>query len=151
MVNGNDGKCSVQIDSRGNWEYRTLGSTSYQRRRGTKEWSVVDKPPPDEPQLSLSLVFQGHLGGEPDHWSLFVAPEGRMGSVHQVNRDAESMYYTKIEELDILTSTSFKSAYTLSYLSRDQVGWVVYYAKLEDPPSAPDRESVTENCQGWVV
>jgi hypothetical protein len=31
------------------------------------------------------------------------------------------------------------------------VGWLKYYANHVPPPQAPNRASVTENCQTWVV
>lgn len=88
---------------------------------------------------------------EPGYWSLFVAPEGGIGKVYQVKGDAELMRYTHAEGVNIQASCNFKTAYTLANLTQDQAGWVEFYANSETPPSAPDRASVTENCQGWTV
>jgi hypothetical protein len=111
----------------------------------------MESPPPASSQLTLSLVLETQSFGEPDHWSLFVASEGRSGQVYQVKGDAEFMEYEHAEGVDILTSESLKTAYTLCNLTQDQAERVAYYANTEPPPSAPDRASVRENCQGWTV
>lgn len=138
------------ITSRGNWEYTELNSITQRRGKGTKEWSPVDQPPP-EPQLILSLVIESQAFGEPDHWSLFVAPEGGTGTTYQVRGDAELMHHSHVDGVNIQALESFKTAYTLADLTQDQVGWVAYHANHEAPPSTPNRASVKENCQGWAA
>ena len=90
-----------EITTRGNWQYATLGRTSYRRRRGTEAWTPVEQAP-SEPELVLSLVLQNQGPGEPDHWSLFVAPEGGIGQVYQVKGDAELMQHTHLEGTNVL-------------------------------------------------
>lgn len=139
-----------QITRHGNWEYTTWESKSYRSRKGTKEWTLVDQPPA-EPQLTPSLVLHAQEPGEPDHWSFFVAHEGGTGTEYQVKGDAELMHHTYAEGVNIQNAASFKTAYTRANLSQVQAELVAYYANQEAPPSAPDRASVRENCQGWAV
>src|SRR6266536_3056739 len=83
--------------------HTTWESTTYRRRAGTAEWTPVDQPPA-EPQLTLSLVLQTQPFGEPDHWSLFVAPEGGTGTIYQVKGDAELMHHTHAKGVNIQAS-----------------------------------------------
>ncbi|KAL3481426.1 hypothetical protein BJX99DRAFT_164597 [Aspergillus californicus] len=130
----------------------------FKRRKGTQQWTEYkpDDPsslqPPQSQPLYLSLVQEKQGPGEPLHWSLFVARENQPGLVYMVTGDAEYMVHQHSTELiDITSSESFLTAYQLASVTEEQAMIVTQVANQETPPSAPNRQSVKENCQGWSV
>lgn len=136
------------IISRGNWEYTTLGLIECRRQKGATEWIPIEQPPAEI--LTLSLVLESQPMDEPDHWLLSVVVKDGNGKVYQVKGGAQLMEYTHADGVDILRPrlrwlrNRLSASRSHSRPSRD-------HANREAPLSAPDRASVTENCQAWTV
>lgn len=130
----------------------TSGGKEYQRRVGTTEWKKADSPPPTETSpMELKLVRQEQSTGEPYHWLLFLARENERGLVFQVKGDAVAMHYVHVNNINVLSSQSYKDSYIIARLTEDQAARVSYWATHEAAPSAPNQAAVTENCQGWTI
>lgn len=118
-------------------------------------WEAIAPPPPstedEQPPVFLHLVLENQAEGEPKHWYLFVAPEGKAGSVYQVTGDATFMHYEVQHDSSRLTSESYDTSYILARLDEGQENVVRSCAESEAPPRAENRASVTENCQGWTI
>ncbi|KAE8155163.1 hypothetical protein BDV25DRAFT_146628 [Aspergillus avenaceus] len=129
----------------------------FRRRRGTEHWAKYSPSSQSAPQHYderpiLSLVHERQEPGEPLHWSLFVARENEPGFVYQVTGDAEYMVYVpSLEPTDLTVSEAFLTLYELAPVTEEQRLIVEDIASKERPPSAANRRSVTENCQGWTV
>ncbi|EFQ97357.1 hypothetical protein MGYG_00396 [Nannizzia gypsea CBS 118893] len=131
----------------------------FRRKLGTQQWLEYqpDNTPSPASQsqsqpLDLSLVHHRQGEGEPLHWALLVARENQPGMVYQVKGDAEYMTYTPSDlPIDITISESFLTMYHLAVVTTEQAAVVKEVAENEIPPQAPNRQSVTENCQGWTV
>ncbi|KAL8942321.1 MAG: hypothetical protein Q9211_001438 [Gyalolechia sp. 1 TL-2023] len=145
---------SPPIDTVGNLQFTVFGDKRWKRRVGTTEWKILDDLPPTaaiaSSPMELKLVRQEQTAGEPYHWSLFLAPEGKPGDVFQVKGDAVGMHYVHAE-FDILRSLSYTDSYIIALPTEDQALRVRYWATHEPPPRAPNQAAVTENCQGWTV
>lgn len=118
------------------------------------EWEMVQPEPEPEPEvdpLYLYVVQQLQAPGEPLHWALFVAKEQGSGTVYQVKGDNTFMQYRHASKVDLRNSQSFYNAYQMCEINDNGIGWVKYHANHVPPPQAPNRASVTENCQTWVV
>ena len=119
---------------------------------GTKAWGKVDSPPPTgPPAMELHLVRQKQAGGEPYHWSLFLACEGQPGVVFQVKGDAVAMHYAHTNNINIMISQSYKDSYIIARPTEHQAARVRYWATHEAPPRAVNQAAITENCQGWTI
>lgn len=147
-----------QVQRVRNNEYiSTADGTQFKRRvkpDGTcTEWAPVspDLPPEEEAPLVLMLVLEKQAEGEPNHWYLLVAPEGKPGSVYQVTGDATFMRYEFQWDASPLGSESYHTSYVLAQLVEGQEDVVRSCAEAEAPPAAENRASVKENCQGWAI
>ncbi|KAJ5790559.1 uncharacterized protein N7518_007570 [Penicillium psychrosexuale] len=128
-------------------------STAPIRVIGFRETCKVDGPnaPVPSPKY-ISLVHQAQNDGEPLHWSLFIARENQYGLVYQVKGDAEHMrYLPSPKHVNIVHSVSFLNIYHLASVTEEQEELVRQVAEQEPPPQAANRQSVTENSQGWTV
>lgn len=144
-----------------NNEYATATDGAQLKRKvmpdGTRtEWArtspdLPPEPAEGDPPLVLMLVLERQAEGEPKHWYLFVAPEGRPGSVYQVTGDATFMRYEVQRDASPLGSESYHTSYVLARLGEGQEDAVRSCAEAEAPPSAESRASVRENCQGWAI
>lgn len=136
----------------GNWEYANIDGVEKKRRVGTTKWELTDVSLPDEIlHLELYIVRQVQADGEPYHWSLFVANEGKAGAQYQVKGDTTMMHYMHAKPVNMFLSESFFDSFTMARLTEAQAARVHHWATQETPPSAPNLAAVTENCQGWVV
>ncbi len=143
---------SPQIQTHGNWQYTTFGGKQWKRRLGTTEWKKADSPPPSgPPPMELKLVRQEQVAGEPYHWSLFLAREGQPGAVFQVKGDALTMHFAHANNVNVLSSQSYKDSYIIARPTEQQAARVRYWATHEAPPRAPNQAAVRENCQGWTI
>jgi len=138
------------ITRHGMREYATKGETSYKRRIGSQDWTLVEQAPTEKDRC-LTLIRHCQADGEPYHWSLFVAYENERGSNYEVSGDAELMHHQHTSNVDILSSSDIKDTFTLAYLSDEQARLVEEFANTEIAPSAPNRASVKENCQWWAI
>lgn len=59
------------------------------------------------------------------------------------------MSYHHSREINIFRSASYNTSYRLADVNDEAI--VKRCAEAQPPPQAPDRRSVTENCQGWTV
>ena len=60
-------------------------------------------------------------------------------------------YQPPTEEVNLLLAEDFANIYHLAIVTEQQGAIVRQVAEQELPPRAPNRQSVTENCQGWAV
>ncbi|KAJ5183471.1 hypothetical protein N7492_001087, partial [Penicillium capsulatum] len=148
----------AQIKTVGLREICENNGRHFYRRKGTQQWIEYTPETPSIPAsnadspLYLSLVLEEQGPREPFHWSLLVARGSEPGFVYQVHGDAEYMIYEPSDgPVDIVNSECFSNLYQLATVSEEQGLVVNEVAQKEPPPRAPDRRSVTENCQGWVV
>ncbi|CAG8289716.1 unnamed protein product [Penicillium olsonii] len=153
----------IPTKTRGLREVCEFEGRRFYRRKGTQEWtedtsdpeSIV--PPAEFPHLYLYLVQEEQGPGEPNHWALFLADENEpdYGYVYQVTGDAEHMTYEpSAEKVNVFDAGIASNVYTLAVVSEDQARaakLVKQIAEQEPPPRANDRNSVTENCQGWTM
>ncbi|ROT39677.1 hypothetical protein SODALDRAFT_377603 [Sodiomyces alkalinus F11] len=137
-----------------NREYSTASDGTQFKRRVRSDgrrtaWEPVSPPlEAEDPRLSLMLVLQKQAEGEPFHWSLFVAPEGKQGNVYQVKGDATFMRHDFVQNVRLLSSASYHTSYVLAQLEDGEEATVKWYAEAEAAPRAANRASVVENCQG---
>lgn len=109
---------------------------------------VRERQPQDQAQAQAQVQPQD----EPDLWSLFVSrAKGQPGSVYRVRGDVVNMHFEQAHDVNPLDSDLLKDAYTIAMLSDEEAQAVHRFAGLEAPPSAPDRRSAKENCQGWTA
>jgi hypothetical protein len=140
-----------------NHEYCTASDGTQFKRRVRSDgrrtaWEPVSPPlEAEDPPLSLMLVLQKQAEGEPFHWSLFVAPEGKRGNVYQVKGDATFMRHDFVQNARLLSSASYHTSYVLAQLEDGEEATVRWYAEREAAPRAENRASVMENCQGWTI
>lgn len=145
---------SDTIQRRGNWEYRTDADGNSWKRR-IKDGSATEWQPlspflkPEVPIKYLWLVLHAQAEGEPNHWSLFIGPEGQPGSQYQVTGDATFQEHKFAQDVNIWTYTDYLTSYSLTELDDDDV--VKQAAEAETPPRAKNRAEVKEHCQGWTV
>ncbi|KAI9823855.1 MAG: hypothetical protein M1826_007601 [Phylliscum demangeonii] len=144
------------IQRHGNYEYRDFQGQSWHRRAGTTEWFPLETPPSDPsatapPPTELHLIRKRQSEGEPDHWCLFLAPEGSSGSVYQVTGDAMAMGYGHAHGVNVVLSASLRDSTIIAQPNEQQADRVRYWAEREEPPSAESMKEVKENCQGWAV
>ncbi|KAI2607856.1 hypothetical protein GGR54DRAFT_404606 [Hypoxylon sp. NC1633] len=104
-----------------------------------------------QPAVSLILIRQSQLDGEPFYWSLSVGEEGGRCRVFQVKGDAVHMHYQHAPSLNIFESASFHDHYVLAQLNKDGLAQVDCVANTQPPPEARSQAEVKENCQGWTV
>jgi hypothetical protein len=137
-------------------EYCEVDGCTFTRKRGTGQWTELaqhaSEPVATSSPLCLSLVHHIQGPGEPNHWALYVSRENEAGHIYQVTGDAEHMTYEPSDgTVDILLAEDFLNIYHLAEVTEDQGEVVRQVAEREIPPSAPDRRSVWENCQGWSL
>lgn len=140
-------------------EYAVVEGTTYRRRLGTDTWLVAPSFPAPASSSNASatvkdllLIRENQAPGEVKHWLLFLASEGSPGDAFAVTGDAERMEYKIERNVDKLATDSFNDAFIVAKdLDVDAVDQVEKTVKATVPPSAPDRRSVKENCQGWTV
>lgn len=132
-------------------EYKRDGVNDYSRRIGTTEWTQVEQPPAEDLSVSLMLTRERQSPGEPFHWALSLAPEGKAGKAYQVTGDAIGMQYVHADDINITASDDFYDSYVLAQLDTNGSQRLHYWANRERPPSAPTQADVRENCQGWTV
>ena len=109
-------------------------------------------PDPQRQKYCLILVRERQPEPEPDLWSLFVTrAKGQPGSVYRVRGDVVNMHFEQAHNVNPLESDLLKDAHTIAMLSDEEAQAVHRFARLEAPPSAPDRRSAKENCQGWTA
>ena len=101
--------------------------------------------------MELKLVRQQQITGEPDHWSLFLAREGQPGVVFQVKGDALTMHYAHANNINVLSSQSYKDSYIIAKPTEHQAARIRYWATHEAAPRAPNQAAIRENCQGWTI
>ncbi|KAF2746519.1 hypothetical protein M011DRAFT_478127 [Sporormia fimetaria CBS 119925] len=98
----------------------------------------------------LYLILHSQAPGEPNHWCLSVAHENEKGDTYQVTGDAEFMHYAHEKGVNRFQAEDFKTAYTMvKELFPDAEDLLKRVVDEEKPPSAPNRASISENCQGW--
>lgn len=136
-------------------QFASDGHRQYIRKKGTEKWvpvAALPSPPSFEanPNKFLFLMVQAQVD-QRDHWALQVSKEGEPGTVYQVVGDHELMQFSRVENLNLQTSKSFRTAYILGSIDEDQAKMIDYHCRNEQPPSAPNRAAVTENCQRWIV
>ncbi|RXW15041.1 hypothetical protein EST38_g10809 [Candolleomyces aberdarensis] len=147
---------------RRNREYRTLSDgRMFSRKIDPKtdtpgQWEEISPPAPEEePKKQLYLILEDQLPGEPRHWSLFACigeTAASKGKRWQVTGDATFMHYQHDDDVAVFAAPVGKTYYTLNNdLSEDQEKEVEEAVEKELPPSAPDRASVKEHCQGWTI
>lgn len=141
---------------RGKWRYWTDEHGQEWKFKRNQDWTYgdweeVEAPPEEERAVYLYVVQESQADGEPNHWSLFVAPEQGPGNVFQVTGDRTFMYYSHMVNANIRVSETYLNAYQIATLDQNGTAWVDYYANNTAPPQAADRASVIENCQGWLV
>lgn len=142
----------VTIERHGNWEYTKFGGKRWKRRVGTTQWVQLDSPPPaGSPPMELKLVRQRQTPGEPDHWAIFLSHEGQPGAIFQVKGDSTAMHFVHTDNVNVLSSNSYKDSYIIAQPTEQQAAKIRYWATHETPPSAPNQAAVQENCQGWVI
>ncbi|KAJ2928365.1 hypothetical protein H1R20_g8727, partial [Candolleomyces eurysporus] len=119
------------------------------------QWEEISLPDQEEPKKQLYLVLEDQLEGEPRHWSLFACigeTATSKGRQWQVTGDATFMHYQHGDDVAVFAAPEGKTFYTLNNdLSEDQEKEVEAAVSEEAPPSAPDRASVKEHCQGWTI
>ncbi|KZF22289.1 hypothetical protein L228DRAFT_149852 [Xylona heveae TC161] len=147
---------TTSVQTVGLREVCEVNGRGFWRRKGTQQWIEYDPgnlslPPAEAQPLYLSLVQEAQGEGEPLHWALHVGCENQPGSEYQVTGDAECMVYQPANDADITNSESFLNLYQLAVVTEEQAMVVKQIADSEPPPRAPNRQSVTENCQGWTV
>ncbi|KAL4948504.1 hypothetical protein BDW69DRAFT_176369 [Aspergillus filifer] len=54
-------------------------------------------------------------------------------------------------QINIVNSAPFLDIYNLATITGQQASVIREVATSGPPPRAPNRQSVTENCQGWTV
>lgn len=139
----------IERASEGPFTWRRYGTNWALERTDFNEAPAPAAPAQENP--SLYLVLQVQAKGEPNHWSLFVAREGKKGDVYQVKGDAESMSHRHAQKVNIFLSLTYRTSYVLVQdLPAAAEAWVKSLAETETPPSAPNRAAVRENCQGWA-
>ena len=77
--------------------------------------------------------------------------EGQPGTVFQVKGDSTAMHHVHTEDVNIVSSSSYKDSYIMAQPTEQQAAKIRYWATHETPPSAPNQAAVQENCQGWVI
>jgi len=123
---------SPQIQTHGNWQYTTFGGKQWKRRLGTTEWKKADSPSPSgPPPMELKLVRQEQIAGEPYHQELFLAREGQSGAVFQVKGDALTMHFAHANNVNVLSSQSYKDSYIIARPTEQQAARVRYWATHE--------------------
>ncbi|OJD21126.1 hypothetical protein ACJ73_07537 [Blastomyces percursus] len=100
---------------------------------------------------ALGVVRQEQPDAQGHHWSLFVAEEGKRGTVYQVTGDHTFMVYTHRPEVNILNSRTFRDIHQIAELDEPKVQRVVYWVNQEPPPRAPTQAQVRETCQSWTM
>jgi hypothetical protein len=121
------------------------------------EWELIDvsddepKPTASQDPLHLYVLQEMQGPGEPTHWSLFLAKEQGNGTEYQVVGDNTFMQYLHETDVDPRTDEAFHNAYEMCEMSERSVQLLDRYANEIPPPRAPDRASVTENCQTWAI
>lgn len=156
------GKRYIQMDGEikasGRRQYKTENGQTWTRKIGQDEWRLIEPLPEglgEETRMELKLVRRRQLDGEPNHWSLFLAPENQRGSVFQVEGDATAMHYTHADKVndyvDLTVSDSYRDSFIISYPTEQQMARVRYWANNEPPPSALNQTAAIENCQGWTI
>ncbi|KAJ5765144.1 hypothetical protein N7520_004703 [Penicillium odoratum] len=135
-----------------------VNGRTFTRKKGEQEWKAHkldltgSKPPSPPPPIYLSLIHYLQGEGEPLHWSLFFAREHVPGYEYQVKGDAEHMTYEPSEgKVNAVNADNFFTNYHLATMTVQQECVVRQVAEEEATPRAANRQSVTENCQGWSV
>lgn len=162
-----DGKTYTRRVGASDWQLVELGPGAEAGAKAGEGASLVPNDPrtasstsntaPDIPlprpfPLSLLLVRHFQSPGEPDHWALFLGPEAAPGHVYEVTGDATFMTFQFGNAVDITAREDFKDAFVLTQVeTENQAKLVDQAARNEPPPQAPNRASVTENCQGWLI
>ncbi|KAL4936585.1 hypothetical protein BDV06DRAFT_216567 [Aspergillus oleicola] len=131
----------------------------FKRLRGTQKWTGYTPDNTTSTTTSTDPSSDGndkaHAAANPlylSNWSLFLARENEPGDAYAVTGDAECMHYSFSEApVDLTLSEGFVNIFQLAVITEEQAGIVKEIVKSEVPPSARDRASVKENCEGWAV
>lgn len=133
---------------------------------GETKWNAIDASSSSSSQplpgtaatvadtLRLLIVRENQAEGEPKHWYLCLCRDGTdlCSRTFQVTGDATLMVYKSEEDVDRLHSSDYYTSYGLkAQLSQHDISAVEEAVRVEPPPQAPDRRSVSENCQGWTL
>jgi len=103
-------------------------------------------------RYDICLIVQEQLDDAPDHWALFVGPEGKPGKVIQVKGDPwPGMNRTDSQNINIFASGSYRYSHLLGVISPDKVNSIVTIADSFDPPKAEKVHPQNENCQNWTT
>ncbi|KAK3934009.1 hypothetical protein QBC46DRAFT_400828 [Diplogelasinospora grovesii] len=136
-------------------EFKTdTNGQDWKRRVGEEEWVLVPTAAEERSPnaIRLFIIRQDQAEGEPKHWSLFVGRENEKGTSYQVTGDATHMVQKFEENVDKWNAPDFYSHYDLNAEVGIGEAKAIWEAVNEEkPPQAPDRRSVTENCQGWTI
>nr|KMM71278.1 hypothetical protein CPAG_07585 [Coccidioides posadasii RMSCC 3488] len=96
---------------------------------------------------ALGVFRQEQPDAQGHHWSLFVAEEGKPGTVYQVTGDHTFMVYRHQPDINILNSRTFRDIHQIAELNEQKVQRVVYWVNQEPPPRAPTQAQARETCQ----
>ncbi|KAK3902669.1 hypothetical protein C8A05DRAFT_43968 [Staphylotrichum tortipilum] len=171
MADAENGRTVKDRVARNGREYISYSDgTSFTRRldrvsgQPISDWTEVERtvednplsaPDPVQPRY-LMVIAEHQAENEPKHWSLFSHVPNAMGAgpgqMWQVTGDAEFMHFEQAAGVDRMSSPDFAWHQVLSQdLSDEQLARVEEIVRTEKPPSAPNRASVKEHCQGWTV
>lgn len=128
---------------------------------GSGSWSLSNinfsKCSPDAqyeglPKKNLYLVIENQLPGEPQHWSLFVAPENSPGQCFQVTGDAEKMVYQHLFDVEKFSGEEYFTSFVLAEgVDEGVLEKIRSAAESVPPPQAESKREVRENYQGWSM
>lgn len=129
------------------------GTAVLTRKIGEEEWSPYTSSGKADSGTSfyLGVVRQEQPDAQGHHWSLFVAEEGKRGTVYQVTGDHTFMVYTHRPGVNILNSSTFRDIHQVAKLNEQTVQRVEYWANRESPPRAPTQAQVQETYQSWTI
>lgn len=89
--------------------------------------------------------------GQAHHWSLFVAEEGKNGTVYQVTGDHTHMVHGHKEGVNVLGFGNFADIHQLAELDAQKVERVAYWANEEPAPCAETQAQVRDTYQSWTL
>ncbi|ODM14819.1 hypothetical protein SI65_09813 [Aspergillus cristatus] len=126
----------------------------YTRKLGSQTWepyATSDHPQPTDTRPLLLGLVREFQPNEAHHWSLFVAEEGKNGTLYQVTGDHTYMVHDHKKDVNMLCLNSFADIHQLAELDVLKAQMVEYWANQEPASRAESQAQVRDTCQSWII